>query len=256
MNLSLKHTVYTILVSTDEHAICISNQATTDSFLTLVKRILIFLEGKIVVSMKYLLTGIITWLTDKIIALKILLSHFVLTCRHEPLLHAVTVPFPSTDLKQHSISFRMWLICGFAIPKLFTNGTPFPQKKTFITTPKKKKSKYCNLNLTNNLGYSVWQQAQKRKENLTAVFPYVKQDPCCSLARWSLKAPHSCRTHARAGSAVVCMLQPIRLRSFKKKKSITLRKSRTACPNTSSKQHNTSMQYNMLHSTLDKKLRI
>lgn len=40
MNLSLKHTVYTILVSTDEHAICISNQATTDSFLTLVKQIL------------------------------------------------------------------------------------------------------------------------------------------------------------------------------------------------------------------------
>lgn len=45
-------------------------------------------------------------MTDKIIALKILLSHFVLTCRHEPLLHAVTVPLPSRDLKKHHISFR------------------------------------------------------------------------------------------------------------------------------------------------------
>lgn len=43
-------------------------------------------------------------LTEKMIALKTLLSHFVLTCKHEPLLHAVTAPFPSTDLKQHHIS--------------------------------------------------------------------------------------------------------------------------------------------------------
>lgn len=164
--------------------------------------------------MKYLLTGIITWLTDKIIALKILLSHFVLTCRHEPLLHAVTVPFPSTDLKQHSISFGLWLICGFAIPKLFTNGPPFPQKKTFITTQKKKNLSVVTWTSQITLVILRGSKLKKKKENLTVVFPYVKQDPCCSLARWPLKAPHSCRTHARAGSAMVCMLQPIRLCSF------------------------------------------
>lgn len=148
--------------------------------------------------MKYLLTGIITWLTDKIIALKILLSHFVLTCRHEPLLHAVTVPFPSTDLKQHSISFRLWLICGFAIPKLFTNGTPFPQKKTFITTQKKKKSKYCNLNLTNNLGYSAWQQAQKKERKPNSGISLRKARSLLLVGQMTAESPTQL-SHARPG---------------------------------------------------------
>lgn len=75
--------------------------------------------------MKHLVTGIILRMTDKITALKILLSHFVLTCRHEPSLHAGTLPLPGRHLKKHQISFSDVTNLWVCIPELRTNGTPF-----------------------------------------------------------------------------------------------------------------------------------